>query len=71
MAEPWTNGQWDELEAMKKIIDQMDGLLTDLRGRGQGVPIIEKNVRALKSFVAVLQYGISDLVEVRKTGVLE
>jgi hypothetical protein len=56
---------------MKQIIDQLDGLLTDLEGRGRGAPVIEKNVRAMKSFVAVLKYGISDLVEVKKTGVLE
>jgi hypothetical protein len=71
MVEPWTKELGAELEAMKQIIDQLDGLLTDLEGRGRGAPVIEKNVRAMKSFVAVLQYGISDLVEVKKTGVLE
>jgi len=48
---------------MKQIIDQLEGLLTDLNRLGGAMPVIEKNVTAMKSFVAVLQYGISDLVE--------
>ena len=51
---------------MKQIIDQLEGLLTDLNRLGGAMPVIEKNVTAMKSFVAVLQYGISDLVEVVK-----
>lgn len=49
---------------MKQIIDQLEGLLTDLNRLGGAMPVIEKNVTAMKSFVAVLQYGISDLVEI-------
>jgi len=51
---------------MKQIIDQLEGLLTDLNRLGGAMPVIEKNVTAMKSFVAVLQYGISDLVDVEK-----
>jgi hypothetical protein len=48
---------------MKAIIDQLESLLLDLKERGRGMPVIEKNVRAMLSFVRVLQFGISDLVE--------
>jgi hypothetical protein len=49
--------------AMKAIIDQLETLLLDLKEKGQGMPVVEKNVRAMLSFVRVLQFGISDLAE--------
>ena len=67
MDEPLANDQWIGIEEMKQIIDQLDGLLTDLGRLGREMPVIEKNVKAMKSFVAVLQYGISDLAEIKKT----
>jgi hypothetical protein len=48
---------------MKVIIDQLETLLLDLKEKGQGMPVVEKNVRAMLSFVRVLQFGISDLAE--------
>lgn len=48
---------------MKRIIDSLERLLQDLDQRGRGVPVIEKNVKAMMSFVAVLKYGISDIVD--------
>jgi hypothetical protein len=48
---------------MKAIIDQLENLLLDLKEKGQGMPVVEKNVRAMLSFVRVLQFGISDLAE--------
>jgi hypothetical protein len=48
---------------MKAIIDQLETLLLDLKERGRGMPVVEKNVRAILSFVRVLQFGISDLAE--------
>jgi hypothetical protein len=48
---------------MKAIIDQLETLLLDLKERGRGMPVVEKNVRAMLSFVRVLQFGISDLAE--------
>jgi hypothetical protein len=51
---------------MKKIIGQLDELLSDLDRLGGEMPVIEKNVKAMKSFVRVLQYGISDVVKVKK-----
>lgn len=52
---------WTGLEEMKKIIAQLDGLLTELGRLGREMPVIEKNVRAMMSFVAVLKYGIADI----------
>lgn len=71
MNEPTKKMEWTGIEEMKQIIDQLDRLLTDLGRLGQEMPVIEKNVRAMSSFVTVLKYGISDLVEVKKTGVME
>jgi hypothetical protein len=53
------------LEEMKKIIDHLEVLLDGLGRLGRDMPVIEKNVKAMKSFVAVLQYGISDLAEIK------
>jgi hypothetical protein len=65
MAELPTGEPGNTIAAMKKIIDQLDELLTKLKGLGGETPVIEKNVNAMKSFVAVLQYGISDLAELK------
>ena len=54
-----------QLEEMKKIIDHLEVLLDDLGRLGRDMPVIEKNVKAMMSFVAVLQYGISDLAEIK------
>jgi hypothetical protein len=48
---------------MKAIIDQLETMLLDLKERGREMPVVEKNVRAMLSFVRVLQFGISDLAE--------
>ena len=48
---------------MKMIIDSLERLLQDLDQRGREMPVIEKNVKAMMSFVAVLKYGISDIVD--------
>jgi hypothetical protein len=71
MTEFPVNGPGKTIASMKKIIDQLDELLDELKGLGGDMPVIEKNVQAMKSFVAVLQYGISDLAELKKNGVLE
>jgi hypothetical protein len=64
MAESPLNDRRTRIVAMKKIIGQLEELLTQLNELGGEMPVIEKNVSAMKSFVAVLQYGISDLAEV-------
>jgi hypothetical protein len=67
MPETEKNEPGADLEALEKIIGQLDELLTDLGRLGGEMPVIEKNVRAMKSFVAVLKYGISDLAEIKKS----
>jgi hypothetical protein len=54
-----------EIVEMKKIIDHLESLLEELGHLGREMPVIEKNVKAMKSFVAVLHYGISDLAEIK------
>jgi hypothetical protein len=43
----------------------VDGLLIDLGRLGREMPVIEKNVKAMASFVAILKYGISDLADLK------
>jgi hypothetical protein len=54
-----------QLKEMKRIIDGLGALLDDLNRLGRDMPVIEKNVRAMRSFLAVLGYGISDLAEIK------
>ena len=61
MDEPTKNRDWTGIEEMKKIIDQLEGLLSDLGRLGREMPVIEKNVKVMMSFVAILKYGISDI----------
>jgi hypothetical protein len=61
MGETTNKMDWTDLEEIKRIINQLDGLLTDLGRLGREMPVIEKNVKAMMSFVAVLKYGISDI----------
>lgn len=63
MAEFQNQETADTLTAMKTIIDRLETLLAELQALSGGAPVIEKNVEAMKSFLAVLQYGISDVAE--------
>jgi hypothetical protein len=63
MKKPTAAGAGADPAEMKVIIDQLENLLLDLKEKGQGMPVIEKNVRAMLSFVRVLQFGISDLAQ--------
>jgi hypothetical protein len=53
---------------MKDCIDQIEKQLVNLNKIGGEMPVIEKNVLAMMSFVHVLKFGISDLVELDKEG---
>ncbi len=55
-------GQRD-FEKMKEIIDQIEGRLLDLKKLGGEMPVVEKNVRAMMSFIHALKFGISDIAE--------
>jgi hypothetical protein len=63
MKKPTAAGAGADPAEMKAIIDQLETLLLDLKEKGQGMPVVEKNIRAMLSFVRVLQFGISDLAE--------
>lgn len=63
MKKPTAAGAGADPAEMKAIIDQLETLLLELKEKGQGMPVVEKNVRAMLSFVRVLQFGISDLAE--------
>jgi len=66
MGETTNKMDWTDLEEIKRIINQLDGLLTDLGRLGREMPVIEKNVKAMMSFVAVLKYGISDIPQLEE-----
>jgi hypothetical protein len=54
------------MRPMKEIIDEPERLLQDLGRRGRELPVIEKNIKTMMNFIAVLKYEISDIVERRK-----
>ncbi len=56
-----------DLEALQEIkgkIDSIEELAHHLTTLGEGVPVIEQNVRCILSAVYVLKLGISDIVTV-------
>ena len=54
-------------DRMKIIVDQLEQLLNDLNEIGGEMPFIEKNVKAMMSFIHVLKFGVSDITEVAKS----
>ena len=63
MSKPTVIGGQENLEKMKECIDRIEGRLLDLEKLGGEMPVIEKNVRAMMSFIHALKFGISDIVE--------
>ncbi len=63
MTDPAAKSQWANLNGMKVHIDQIEKHLHDLNALGGEMPVIEKNVRAMMSFIYALKFGISDLAE--------
>lgn len=63
MSEPTEKRDWADLAKMKEIIDRLEGLLLDLKELGREMPVVEKNVQALMSFIQVLKFGLSDIAE--------
>ena len=55
---------WGQLREMKKRIEEIERLVLDLKELGQGMPVVEKNARAILSLIYVLKFGISDVVEI-------
>lgn len=63
MIEPTGKAGQTDFEKMKEIIEQIEGHLLDLNKLGGEMPVVEKNVRAMMSFIHALKFGISDIVE--------
>lgn len=55
---------WGRLREMSEKIEDIERLVLDLKELGQGMPVIEKNARAILSFIHVLRFGISDVAEI-------
>lgn len=62
MIEPTEKVGSADLEKMKDCLDQIEGSLLALKKLGGEMPVVEKNVRAMMSFIHALKFGISDLV---------
>lgn len=52
------------LQEMKSKIEQIEKLACELNDLGQGIPVIEKNVKIFLNTVFVLKFGISDITEI-------
>ena len=52
--------EMDLLMDMKQKIEEIERLAIQLKEMGRGMPVIEKNVRAILSFTHVLRFGIAD-----------
>ena len=55
---------WGRLREMREKIEEIERLVLDLKELGKGMPVIEKNVRSIQSFIYVLKFGISDVAEI-------
>lgn len=54
---------WSVLRQIKDKIDGIEKLALELKTLGDGVPVIERNVRSILGFTHVLKFGISDMFE--------
>jgi hypothetical protein len=56
---------WDRLREMSEKIEEIERLVLELKKLGKGVPVVEKNVRAILSLTYVLKFGIiPDVAEI-------
>ena len=53
----------DTLKEMKDRIESIEQDALHLKDLGEGVPMIEKNIRTVLSAVYCLKHGISDIVD--------
>ena len=54
----------ERLREMRERIEEIERLVLDLKELGTGMPVIEKNVCSILSFIYVLKFGISDASEI-------
>ena len=55
------------LTELKNKIDEIERNVIELKAMGREIPVVEKNVTAMLSFINVLKFGISDIVEIKQT----
>ena len=56
---------WDRLREMSEKIEEIERLVLELKELGKGVPVVEKNVRAILSLTYVLKFCIiPDVAEI-------
>lgn len=55
---------WDRLREMRDKTEEIERLVIELQELGRGVPMVQKNVRAILSLTYVLKCGISDVAEI-------
>jgi hypothetical protein len=56
-------GDREKLQEMKSKIEAIEKLALELKGLGEGLPVIEKNARNILSTTYCLKFGISDVVD--------
>ena len=64
MADSMKKEEIAALKEMKKRIEDIERAARELKELGTGLPVIEKNVRALESITHALKFGISDVADV-------
>lgn len=55
---------WDRLREMRDKTEEIERLVIELQELGRGVPVVQKNVRAILSLTYVLKFGISEVAEI-------
>ena len=55
---------WDRLREMRDKTEEIERLVIELQELGSGLPVVQKNVRAILSLTYVLKCGISDVAEI-------
>ena len=50
------------LQDMMDKIDRIETLAQELASSGKGLPVVEKNARAILTAIYLLKFGISDIV---------
>jgi hypothetical protein len=54
------------LAELKSKIDEIEKNILELEALGREFPVVKKNATAMLSFISVLKFGISDIVEVNE-----
>jgi uncharacterized protein YdcH (DUF465 family) len=58
-----SNEKRTALNQMQAKIAHIKKTAQELNALGQGIPVVEKNVRSILTAVTLLEYGISDVAE--------